>query len=74
LFSPKRPDGLWDPPSLLFKAHWGFIPDVKSLGRDFDYLPLSSAEVKNEWSYSSILPFCLNLTFLWRIIMNADSC
>jgi hypothetical protein len=60
LFSPKLSDGLWGPPSLLFKVHWGFIPEVKRLVHDFDHLPLSSAEVKNEWSYSSTLPICLH--------------
>ena len=38
------------PTHLLFNAQWGFIPEVKRLERDFDHLPLSSAEVNNEWS------------------------
>jgi len=58
--SPKRSDGLWGPPSLLFNAQWGFVPEVKRLGRDFDHLPLSSAKVKNEWSYTSTPPTCLH--------------
>jgi hypothetical protein len=36
LSSPKWPDQLWGPPSLVFDTYWG--------------LPAHSAEVKNEWS------------------------
>ena len=32
---------------------------VKRPGREADHSPPSSAEVKNEWSYASILPVCL---------------
>jgi len=44
---PKRPDHLWDAPSLLFNAHRnGFT----------DHSPPSIVEVKNEWSYNSTPP------------------
>jgi hypothetical protein len=36
LSSPKWPDQLWGPPSLVFDMHW--------------WLPAPSAKVKNEWS------------------------
>jgi len=44
--SPKRP-GRWGPPSLLLS------PGVKRLGRDFDQSLSTTAEVGNEWSYTS---------------------
>jgi len=30
---------------------------VKRLGRESDYLPLPSAEIRNTWSYTSSLPY-----------------
>jgi hypothetical protein len=33
-----------------------FSPEVKQLDYEFDYSPLSSAEVKNAWSYTSTPP------------------
>jgi hypothetical protein len=32
------------------------LPGVKRLGREADYLPLSSAEVKDAWSYAPTVP------------------
>jgi hypothetical protein len=46
--SPKRPDGLWGPPSLLFNGYRGFFPGVKRPGRQINHSPPSSAEIKNE--------------------------
>ena len=40
------------PPSFLF-SDYCFLPGVKRPGRDVDYSPPSSAEVKNSWSYTS---------------------
>jgi len=36
-----------------------FFPRVKRPGRDVNHRPPSNAEVKNEWSYTSIPPICL---------------
>jgi hypothetical protein len=38
----------------------GCVPEVKRSGREADYLTLSSAEVKNEWSYASTPVICLH--------------
>jgi len=53
LSSPKYPDRLWGPPSLLFNRYRGSVPAEKRSGRDIDHSPPYSTEVKNEWSYSS---------------------
>jgi hypothetical protein len=47
------PDRFWDPPSLLFhaQAYRGPLPGLKRRGIEVDHSPLSSTEVKNEWSY-----------------------
>jgi hypothetical protein len=42
-------------PSLLFNAYMGSFPVVKRPGPEVNYPPPSSAEVKNEWSYTSTL-------------------
>jgi hypothetical protein len=36
------------------------LPGVKRPGREVDHSPPSKAEVKNEWSYTSISAICLN--------------
>jgi hypothetical protein len=41
--------GFWDPADLLFNDYW------RSKG---DHSPPSTAEVKNEWSYTSVPPIC----------------
>jgi hypothetical protein len=41
----------------IFNAHRPFIPGVMSLWRDADRSPPFSAEVKNEWSHISTLPY-----------------
>ena len=46
----KWPDGLWDPPSLLFCGYQGSFPDLKWPGHDVKHSPPSFAKVKNEWS------------------------
>ena len=51
----KVTDRLWGPPSLLFKGY--FLGGVKRPGREADHSPLSSAEFKNEWSYTSTAPY-----------------
>ena len=51
-----RPDRLWGAPSLLLSGHPGSFQGVKRMGRDVNPSPPSSAEVKNEWSYTSTAP------------------
>jgi hypothetical protein len=49
---PKRPDRLWGPHNLLFNAYRSFITGGKRPGSEDNLIPPSSAEVKNEWSYT----------------------
>ena len=35
-FSPKRPDRLLGPPSLLFNVYYGYVLELKWLGREVD--------------------------------------
>jgi hypothetical protein len=58
--SPKRTDRLWGPPSIIFNGFRASLPGVKWFGRGVNHSLLSSAEVKNEWSYTSTPPICLN--------------
>ena len=58
--SRKRPDRHWDPPSLLYNGYRGSFPEAKRLGLEADHLPPSTAEFKNEWSYTSSPPVCLH--------------
>jgi hypothetical protein len=48
--SPRCPDRLWGPPSLL-------SPGVKRLGREADHSPPITAEVKKTWIYRSTSPY-----------------
>jgi len=38
----------------------GVLSRVKAAGGDVEHAPPSSAEVKNEWSYTSAPAMCLN--------------
>jgi len=49
----KSPEQLWGPSSLLLNRDWCPFPYVKREGRAFVHSPLSSAQVKNEWTYIS---------------------
>jgi hypothetical protein len=42
-------------------VYWipGFLPCVKWPGREVDHAPSSSSDIKNEWSYTSAPPVCL---------------
>jgi len=50
LSSPKRPEQLWGPPSLLSLG-------IKREGREVGPSPPTSTEVKDEWSCTSNLPY-----------------
>jgi len=39
---------------------WAISVGIKQLGREADHLPLSSANVKNVWSYASTPPIRLH--------------
>jgi hypothetical protein len=54
--SLKRPDWLWSPPSIPFRGTGSSFPTVKWPRPEADHSPLN-AEVKNEWSYTSIPPY-----------------
>jgi len=50
---PKLPHHLWDLPSLPLNAYRGSFREINGPGLESDHSPTSSAEVKNEWSYTS---------------------
>jgi hypothetical protein len=51
--SPKRPDQLSGPPSLLYNEPGALFPSVKLMGHEADHTPPSNAE--NEWwSYTPV--------------------
>jgi hypothetical protein len=53
--SPKRPDWLWGPTSLLFSWYRGTVATtINWPGRNAGNWPPSSAEIRNERSYSSV--------------------
>jgi hypothetical protein len=58
--SPKWLHRLWGPPRLLFTGYQGSFLEVKLLGRNVDHTPPTTAEVKNEWCFTFILPICLH--------------
>jgi len=56
-----RPDRLWGPPSPLSNGYCGlFSQGVKRLWCEAYHCLLSSAEVKNAWSYTSTPPLRLH--------------
>jgi len=57
--SPKRPNRLWDPPNLLISGYRRSLPEIKRLRCAYDIWNPSSADVKNEWSYTSSPPIFL---------------
>jgi hypothetical protein len=57
-FSPRRPDRLWCPPSLLSNGLPGALfPVSKAARHEADHSPPASAEVKKMWIYTSIPPY-----------------
>ena len=57
LSSPKLSDRLWGP--LHPPVPWvtGILSRIKLLGREINPSPLFNAKVKNEWSYTSNIPY-----------------
>ena len=66
LFS-KRPDRLWAKPNA------GSFNREKRPGREFHHSPTPSAEIKNEWSYTSTLPICLHWVYRDIFTFTADN-
>ena len=54
LSSPKLLDLLWDHPASYSMGTEVLCPSVKLPGCEVNSSPPSSAEVKNDWSYTSI--------------------
>ena len=59
-YSPKCPEQLWGPPSLVFNGYRGYFLGIKQLGCAADHSPPTSDEAKNEWSYTTAPPICLH--------------
>jgi hypothetical protein len=58
--SPCLSDRLWGPPSLLsigYRGGGAVSPGVKRPGREADYSPPTSVEVKKTWIYTSAPPY-----------------
>jgi hypothetical protein len=78
--SPTHPGQLCEPPSLFFKAYWGYFHEIKRPGGEFSHLLPSSAELKNEWDCISTPPKCLlgeereNFTFNLRYHEECNIC
>jgi len=63
--SPPHPGRLWGPPNRPPTGYHGAISlGVKQAGREVDHKPLSSNEVKNVWSHTSISPIRLHVVVL----------
>lgn len=54
-YPSKRSDRLWGQLSLLFIGNRGSFWGAKKPRREGDHTRLSSAEVENDWSYTSLL-------------------
>ena len=71
--SPKPLRPALGPPTLQFSGYRGSFLRVKRPGREVDYTPQSSAEVKNKRSYISSHLLCLhgverdNVTFIRHV-------
>jgi len=63
----KSADQLLGPLSLLLSGYWGSFTRVRRTEIEVVQSPLSSAEVKTEWSYTSSLPMNRN-TFSFTFI------
>ena len=45
---------------LLFNCYWVSFPEIKKLEHEADHSNPSSAQVQNEWSYTSTPPVCIH--------------
>jgi hypothetical protein len=60
IFSSRCPDRLWSPTNLLSNGYRVlFSPGVKRPRRESDHSPITSAEVKKMWVYTSTTPYAL---------------
>jgi hypothetical protein len=57
LIPPKCTVWLWGPPSPIFSENRGSFQGLSQSGHEFNYSPPSSAEAKNEWSYTTASPY-----------------
>jgi hypothetical protein len=62
-------DWLWDPTVFLYNGYW-VITGLKWLEHGIDHLALSSAEVKTEYSCTSIPPVCCHGRLLENLRMD----
>jgi len=58
--SPKCPDWLWGPASVLFNGYWGSFSWVKWPGHDVGLSPPSRTKEKSEWSCTSVVRVCIH--------------
>jgi hypothetical protein len=56
---PECPDRLWHPHILLFNTYQCSFQQIKQQGQAYFQSPPSTAEVKNEWSWTSTPYTCL---------------
>jgi len=54
-YPPKHSHRLWGQLSLLFTGYLSSFWGAKKLRREVNHTPVSSAEVKNDWSYTFFL-------------------
>jgi hypothetical protein len=68
--SPPGSDRFWGPPSLLSNGYGGgpLSPGVRE--REANHSPLSSVQVKNPWSYTSIPP---NVFMAWYLVTHRNN-
>jgi hypothetical protein len=60
VFSTPKPLSLWRSPNLLYSRYRRTFPVVGKLGSEFNHLSPSTAEAKNECSYTSSHPIRLH--------------
>jgi hypothetical protein len=61
---------LYVPPEEMPVMHMQSVLGVKQPGREADHTPASNAEVKNAWSYTSILQY---IFMAWCLIKHRDN-
>jgi hypothetical protein len=65
---PSRPDGLWDPPSVIYSGY----QRVMRQGREADHSPPTSAEVKQMWVYTAT-PIFLHGVFISQLVKHKNN-